>query len=204
MFYKELISHKPEQIFLIQGDVSLFEKIADDFTLNTKNVEKINEAKFTTEDAKYLVEFNLERPENSWCVVYFDTFVSDAAQILLKTLEEPRENIFIVFVTPHPYLIPQTIRSRVRLIISKENSNQEIPDYLKSKKEILEYIKVFGNDDIEAATRRGQATVLLDQLEQYFKDDKQKIKSIYEAKDMLFKANMPTKQVIEFVVTMVY
>ena len=129
---------------------------------------------------------------------------SAAFNAFLKTLEEPNEGIYIVLVTPHPYLVPQTIRSRVRLILG--NTEMEIPDYLSSKKVLLEYVKeVFGKESEEdASTRRAQATVLLDNIEHKVKDDPEKLKAVYEAKDMLFKANMPTKQVMEYLVAMIF
>ena len=200
--YKELVSYTPEQIFLIQGDEKAFTNLAKDISLQTTILEEQKLSRFTMEDAHNLVTFNLERHPDSWCLIYFDVFVNDAAQVLLKTLEEPRQGIYIVFVTPHPYLIPQTIRSRVRLIPNALVN--ESPSYLKSKKEVSEYIKVFGDENIEASGRRAMATVFLDSLEEHFRSSPEISKLIYEAKDMLFKANMPTKQVVEYLVTMIF
>lgn len=205
--YKKLISYNPEQIFLIQGNEKTFASLVEDFSKEQVILESQKLSRFTMEDAKDLVAFNLERIGDSWCVIYFDVFVGGATEVLLKTLEEPREGIYIVFVTPHPYLIPQTIRSRARIIPSESlafGDAEDLPQYINSKKEVLEYIKIFGDEDIEASDRRAMATVFLDQLEAHFRAEKEKIKTIYQAKEMLFKANMPTKQVIEFVVTMVY
>lgn len=205
--YQKLFFYKPEQVFLIQGDEKVFASLVEDVSKEDVSLEQQKLSRFTMEDAKGLVTFNLERGENSWCVIYFDVFVPDAAQVLLKTLEEPREGIYIVFVTPHPYLIPQTIRSRARIVPSEGlafGDTEGEPKYFASKKEVSEYIKVFGDEDIEASDRRAMATVFLDALEKHFRGDREKAKSIYEAKEMLFKANMPTKQVVEFVVAMVY
>lgn len=201
--YKTISNLAPQQVFLIQGNKETFSELVEDVGKNTSFVEGQSLSRFTMEDANKIITFNLERESSAWCVVYFDVFVADASQVLLKTLEEPREGINIVFVTPHPYLIPQTIRSRARLI--SLNLENQIPKYLSSKKEISEYIKeTFGDDSVEASIRRAQATVFLDQIEEYFRNEPEKIKYIYEAKDMLFKANMPTKQVVEYLVSMVY
>ncbi|MEK7227963.1 MAG: hypothetical protein AAB681_01240 [Patescibacteria group bacterium] len=202
--YKKLVSYSPEQIFLIQGNVETFRGLVDDTSLVIQNVEVQSLSRFTVEDAKNLVEFNLERMPNSWCLVYFDVFMNDAAQTLLKTLEEPKEGIFIVFVTPHPYLIPQTIRSRVRLI--PEVLLTEAPEYLKSKKAVQEYIKeTFGSEsDEDASIRRSKATVFLDALEAHVRTSPEKVSTVYEAKEMLFKANMPTKQVVEYAVAIIF
>lgn len=202
--YKRLISYSPEQIFLIQGNLETFEELIEDTSSIIPNVERQSLSRFTIEDAHNLVEFNLERAPNSWCVIYFDVFMNDAAQVLLKTLEEPREGIYIALVTPHPYLIPQTIRSRVRLI--PDVLLTEAPGYLKSKKLVEEYLKEnFGSEsDEDASVRRAKATVFLDALESHVRTSPEKSKVIYEAKEMLFKANMPTKQVVEYAVAMVF
>jgi hypothetical protein len=201
--HETLAKLAPQQVFLIQGNRNTFESLFNDLKNNSSSIEGEMLSRFTMEDANNIVSFNLQRGAGSWYVVYFDVFVNDASQVLLKTLEEPNEGVNIVFITPHPYLIPQTIRSRARLMSIDLQS--EIPSYLSSKKDIVEYVKeVFGDDSVEASIRRAEATVFLDQLEQYFKDSPEKIKYIYEVKDMLFKANMPTKQVIEYLISMIY
>jgi DNA polymerase III delta prime subunit len=201
--YETLAKLAPQQVFLIQGNKNAFASLLNDLKSNSIFVEGEILSRFTMEDANNIVSFNLQRGAGSWYVVYFDVFVNNASQVLLKTLEEPNEGIMIVFVTPHPYLIPQTIRSRARLIST--DLKNDIPKYLSSKKDILEYVKdIFGDDSVEASIRRAEATVFLDQLEQYFKNNPEKIKYIYETKDMLFKANMPTKQVIEYLISIIY
>lgn len=198
--FEQISSYQPEQVFLFQGDEAYFDQIIKG---SASKIEIKKLSRFTVEDAKDAVDFNLERPSQSFYLIYFDIFVRDAAEILLKTLEEPKQGIYIVFVTPHPYLLPQTIKSRAR-IVNNESLNIEIPKYLNSKKEVLEYIKVFGDEDIEASTRRALATNFLDTLEKHFRNDLKKIGYIYKGKEMIFKANMPTKQVVEYVVIMVY
>lgn len=202
--HKELISYKPEQVFLIQGDINTFNSFIENAQKDISNLENYSLSRFTTEDARKIVSFNIERPPESWCLIYFDVFVPDAAEVLLKTLEEPSEGVYIVFITPHPYLIPQTIRSRARLIPNV--LSLETPSYLSSKKSALEYIKEnFSSESEEdASVRRAKATVFLDALEQHVRTSPDKSNVVYEAKDMLFKANMPTKQVVEYVIAMIY
>lgn len=201
--YKTLLAFAPQQIFLLQGNQATFETLVEDVKKETNFLDHEGLSRFTVEDAQKVVEFNLEREMGAWCIVYFDVFVSDAAQVLLKTLEEPREGIHIVFVTPHPYLIPQTIRSRVRMVPA--DISPLVPSYLSSKKAILEYVKeTFGDDSVDASVRRAQATVLLDEIEQYVRTSPEKVRAVYEAKDMLYKANMPTKQVVEYLVALVF
>jgi hypothetical protein len=202
--YHTFLSYNPEQIFLLQGSQESFITLVDDVYTQALSLEHQKLARFTVEDAHTLVTFNLERLPGSWCVVYFDVFMRDAAEILLKTLEEPNQGIYIVFITPHPYLIPQTIRSRVRLI--SETLQVAKPAYMKNKQAMLEYVKeTFGKEsDEDASVRRAQATVFLDVIEQHVRSSPYKAKIVYEAKDMLFKANMPTKQVVEYAVSMIF
>lgn len=202
--HKRLISYQPEQIFLIQGNENTFAELTEDISSSVITLEKQRLSRFTVEDARTLVSFNLERAPDSWCVIYFDVFMNDAAQALLKTLEEPREGIYIVLVTPHPYLIPQTIRSRARLI--PEVLLTEAPEYFKSKKTVQDYVKenFSSESDEDASVRRAKATVFLDALETHVRTSPEKVSSVYEAKEMLFKANMPTKQVVEYAVAMVF
>lgn len=204
--FKTLSDFAPEQIFLLQGNQESFKQLVAGLSLNTSNLDQQSLSRFTVENAQDVVLFNLERAPNSWCVTYFDVFVADAAQVLLKTLEEPREGIHIVFITPHPYLIPQTIRSRVRLVLSEGKALRNTPDYLSSKKALQEYVKeTFSSEsDEDASVRRAHATVLFDALEHHVKDSPEKIKVVYEAKEMLFKANMPTKQIVEYLVEMIF
>lgn len=202
--FKTFLDLAPEQIFLLQGNEKTFAQLVADVSCNTTNLDQQTLSRFTVENAQDVVLFNLERESGAWCVIYFDVFVADAAQVLLKTLEEPKEGIHIVFVTPHPYLIPQTIRSRVRLV--PNTIEVDTPEYLSSKKSLQEYLKeTFSSEsDEDASARRAHATVLFDAIEQYVRKEPEKVKSVYEAKDMLFKANMPTKQVVEYLVAMLF
>lgn len=208
--YNKILDLTPEQIFLIQGKERAFNEIVENISKEVSNLEHLKLSRFSKEEARILIDFNLERSGEAWLVVYFDVFMNDAAQVLLKTLEEPSKNHRILLVTPHPYLVPQTIRSRVRLILSEDlasvNHTEALPPYLVSKKAAHEYVKeTFGKEsEDDASVRRAQATHLLDALEQKVKNDPEKLRAVYEAKDMLFKANMPTKQVVEYVVTMVF
>lgn len=200
-----ITSLSPQQVFLIQGDSSLCELVVSELATARVSYEARYLSRFTIEEAKEVVQWNNEHAGNpDWLVVYTTLFISDAAQVLLKTLEEPGRDVCIVFVTPHPYLVPQTIRSRVRLLLGTQlQENNAVPEYMQSKKVFLDYIKeVLGDEDTDASERRAQATILLDTLEHLCKKSPEKVDYVYKAKTMLYKANMPTKQVMEYVATM--
>lgn len=195
----------PQQVFLIQGNQDFYTTLLSKLEEVTPTVERIATARFTMEDARAVVSWNNDHAgSEDWLVVYFDIFVADAAQVLLKTLEEPGAHVRIVLITAHPYLIPQTIRSRVRLLLG-ETGDVVLPEYVRSKKALTEYIKeTLTGEEGDVSERRALAAHLLDLLEHQAKDDAEKLAHIYRAKDMLYKANMPTKQVVEYVAAMLF
>ena len=62
-----------------------------------------------------------------------DQMRTEAANCLLKTLEEPPSQSFIVLVTARPYSLLGTIRSRSRLLVFGLIPEAAIADYLMSK-----------------------------------------------------------------------
>jgi DNA polymerase III delta prime subunit len=134
--------------------------------------------------------------------VHFSVFSPDAAQVLLKALEEPDLQTTIILITPYPYVLPLTIRSRVVLL---QTERAQVDTTKHSQKEVFEYIKkeLSSDGEEDAATRRALALKLLDELELQTKTDPLKARAVYEAKHMLFRANLPTKFVMEYVATAV-
>lgn len=196
----------PQQVFLIQGNQDFYKTLLTTLEESVSTVERIATARFTMEDARAVVSWNNDHAgSEDWLLVYFDIFVADAAQVLLKTLEEPGRNVRIVLITEHPYLIPQTIRSRVRLLLGIQSEDVVLPEYMQSKKSIMAYIKeTLSTEEGDVSERRALAAQLLDMFEHQAKKDATKLRHIYRAKEMLYKANMPTKQVVEYVVTMIF
>lgn len=201
MKYHDLQSRAPEQIFLIQGTETLYESLLQDISIHVLS-ESMKLSRFTKDDAATVRSFNLERVGESWLVIYFAVFQNDAAQSLLKTLEEPNDGIHIVFITPHPYLVPQTIRSRVRITQVHEDTAEQIK---VSKKDFDTFIKEkLATESIDASEKRALASNFLDIVEQTVRGEPEKSKVVYEVKDMLYKANMPTKQVMEYLAAMIF
>lgn len=201
----ETISNlRPQQVFLVQGTHDAFQAFGNTLATETSFPELHDLSRFTIDDARTLISFVEERGSTlAWYACYFDVFSGDSAQALLKVLEEPTPGVNIVFFTPHPYLVPLTIRSRARLLFS-ETTEHRIPELFSTKEKIKAYIAdVIADEDREASERRALGARLLDILELHIKNDPHKVRHLYEAKEMLYKANMPTKQVIEYAVTMV-
>jgi len=197
--------YAPQNMFLIQGDEASFDELVASIVPTEPLVQALSVPRFTMDHARTVAEFATEGTgENRTYIIYFSVFSPEAAQVLLKSLEEPAQGTRIVFVTRYPYLVPQTVRSRLMIVESghlKGEGTKKTTDILKAiQKEAAE-------KDDDAAVRRSRAVVLLDELEQSlysevrprFRD----VDTIYQAKAMLFKANMPTKFVLDYVATVV-
>lgn len=189
----------PQKVFLIQGDESTFESVLETFTKINPFTQAISVPRFTIEHARSIAEFTIEGTGKMRAyIVYFSAFSPEAAQVLLKSLEEPDQNTSVIFVTRYPYLVPQTVRSRMMLLRDLKKKKNE------SKKIILDEIKKEATEkEDDAATRRSRALDLLDQLEITLSTEQKNAKVIYEAKRMLFFANLPTKYVLDYVATLV-
>ncbi len=199
----DLAQHLPQRVFLLQGDQGMQESLIKSLEASYPLVHALSVPRFTVDHAATVAEFAIEGDGSERVfVIYFAVFSPDAAQILLKSLEEPAPQTTIIFVTPYPYVVPLTIRSRAVLI--QETRSIEKPP-ARTKAALADYVKKeFGSDsDDDAATRRASAVALLDSMELQYKSDAAKARTIYEAKRMLFKANLPTKFVMEYVVAAV-
>ena len=183
----------PQRIFLIHGDEDIFEEVLNEIAATNPFAEALSVPRFTIDHARTVAEYAIEGTgvERAF-IVYFSAFSPEAAQVLLKSLEEPDRKTKIIFITRYPYLVPQTVRSRMMLIKVESKSD------VVSKKWILDEIKKEASEkEDDAATRRGRALDLLDQLERALSKERNSAKVIYEAKQMLFFANMPTKYVLD-------
>lgn len=166
-------------------------------------IHSFSTSRFTAAHAKSLVSFISEGTgEKRFCIIFFSVFSNDAAQILLKALEEPDENTTVFLCTPYPYTVPLTIRSRVQLVFTEPKKTDAF--VLGDRASMLEFVKKeFATEEGDAAERRAKAIEFLDTIEHHVKAQKEKVDIVYEAKKMLFLANMPTKFVLEYAVSMV-
>ena len=199
----DFTQYLPQRIFLVQGDQGEYEALTESLRGQYGLVHGLSVSRFTVDQAKTVSYFALEGDGSERVmVVYFSVFSPDAAQVLLKALEEPDMQTTIILMTPYPYVVPLTIRSRVGLI---QTQRAHALGTKRTRTEALEYIKkeLSSEGEEDAATRRALAVQMLDDLEVEVSKDARKARAIYEAKHMLFKANLPTKFVMEYVVTAV-
>ena len=149
-------------------------------------------------------------------VVYTD-FINDQAQdALLKTLEEPVEGTHIIFAVPKPETLLPTLLSRVRIVISKEMSGEEV----FAEKEIKSFLNMNvadriafvgkmaekGDDDDASAQVREKALAFIDALEKYLSarlldttqmSDRNKLEGILKLKRYLFTSGASVKMILE-------
>jgi hypothetical protein len=196
-------SFLPQRTFLFQGTSALFEKM-----LLAENIKPfisytLSVPRFTTAHSQDVVAHMGENTGSERVfVIYFAVFSPDAAQALLKSLEEPMDATSILLITPYPYLVPATVRSRVVLIHSLEDK-QHIQPYTKAS--ALAYIKQeLDTDADEPAIRRAKAVTFLDALERQTRTNSRIARYVYSAKHMLFHGNMPVKYVVDYAVAMIF
>lgn len=206
MTIETILGHAPQKTFLLQGSENSFDTLLATAMVAYPLTDALSVPRFTMDHAKALVQFiNEGTGENRIFICFFSLFSPDAAEVLLKSLEEPDRDTTIILMTPYPYLVPATIRSRTRLI--HDNSCRGVfPHNGKlSRDGLLTQIKEeFASDaEDDAATRRAKAVLILDMLEAHVRATPAKATIIYNAKDMLFSANMPTKYVLEYAASMV-
>jgi hypothetical protein len=198
---KDLQKYNPQKVFILQGDKNTFEETFTSAKKEYDIVQSLSVPRFSVDYAEEVVRFvNETSGSERIIIVYFSVFSPESAHVLLKSLEEPDPFTTVILVTPYPYMVPQTIRSRVIIFQNTLSVEKELP-----KKSAMEsFVKnEFGSESGEdPATKRAKAVEFLDVLENTFKKDAQKSNTIYEAKKMLFKANIPTKYVMEYVVSM--
>lgn len=203
MFEKLTTTYAPVRGFLVQSSEDAYHDFLAEALQSTPFIHSLSVARFSAEHAKSLVSFISEGiGESRYFIAFFSVFSGDAAQILLKALEEPDENTTIILCTPYPYTVPMTIRSRVQLVFGDRLRKSSTT--LSDRNTMLEFVKKeFGSDDEDAAVRRAKAVELLDDIEHFVRDNVSKSSIVYEGKKMLFLANMPTKFVLEYVVSTV-
>ncbi len=199
--FKDLIStFSNTRVFLIQGNESVFENLSSEIVSVSPFVFSLSTARFNYDNAGTLSEYLLEgNGEKRYAIVFFSVFSPESAQRLLKSFEEPDLDTTVFMITQYPYTIPATIRSRAQ-IINNFNSKKESIYKIGNRSEMLDLIKKdFSTESEDASIRRAKAIALLDSLENYLFEKKEKSDIVYEGKKMLFKANMPTKFVLDYV-----
>ncbi|HWC57615.1 MAG TPA: hypothetical protein VG621_01520 [Candidatus Paceibacterota bacterium] len=191
---------RPQRTFLVAGTEDDYRQLFEEVQRTTANLYALATPRFTTDDAQEVARFIREgNGHERYGVIYFSVFSPEAAEALLKVLEEPDSLTTVVWVTPYPYAVPLTVRSRVVLLWGVHDPKVSSPEPMA---EILAAMKkALTQEQEDAATRRARALALLDKCEVACMQDVEKAKWVYAAKRMLLRANLPVKFVMEFVMT---
>lgn len=92
---------------------------------------------YSTDDARELIARSSIVPANApWHVVIVedaDRFTDQAANVLLKVLEEPPPHLVWILCAPSPEDVLPTIRSRVRAVTLRTPSTSEVADALQER-----------------------------------------------------------------------
>ncbi|MES2224480.1 MAG: hypothetical protein V4478_00670 [Patescibacteria group bacterium] len=195
----------PQKTFLAQGNEAAFAALIESAAVQYPLTNVIAVPRFTIDHAKTIVAYiNEGTGEARLLLCFFSIFSPDAAEVLLKSLEEPDIDTTVVLMTPYPYLVPATIRSRTMLIHTDAVAVSEIAKGISREGMLAQIKEEFASDaEEDAATRRAKAVQLLDMLEAHVRTTPAKAAIVYKAKDMLFKANLPTKYILEYAASMV-
>ncbi len=203
-----ITQHPHNKVFIFKGGLASGGELSELLESHDFETYLLTEPKLSLEHAHSLVSLNSERRDRPYYIIAsFGVMTPEAHQALLKTLEEPGEEIRFCLITPWPLLLPETIRSRALLFMNGEEGAQSGKKDFTSLPEAaqLAHIKeaFAGEGEIEA--RKYEALTLLDQYERLLKEknakDGEQLRFLYEAKKWLTEGNLSPKQVMEYVVT---
>jgi replication-associated recombination protein RarA len=130
----------------------------------------IDEREYETlsiEDARELKSRAGERAETPrYFILYTHSITRETQHALLKLLEEPTENVFLILSVPHAHNLLPTVRSRARIItlarreVASTLLSKNIPERLKL---VTKLLKSHEKDETSALVR-SSATALIQSL----------------------------------------
>ncbi len=113
---------------------------------------------------------NLQMTGNSWRRILvmedIDRMTPEAANAMLKMLEEPPEKVLFIFTSSNPKAILETILSRVRRVDFQLLSHKELFQILKNRYRLIDEKKIFRVTEL-AQGRIAKAIKLLDNEDQF-------------------------------------
>jgi len=189
-----------------------FKKEGVDFELESNQyIQETNV--FTIEDARNLKRFVSEKSLDGgrmFVIIFTENFSHPAQHALLKTLEEPGNGVFVVFVTPREHTLLATLKSRALLHYLEV---QKIPSPIsvsifqkanpaKKLQLVDEYLKKVKNDDTQDIKR--EVTHFLNAYEELLHEEggvKKNISqfdAIFFAKEYLHDQGSSVKQLLEY------
>lgn len=193
---KDLLDRSPQQTFLVCGDNSLYETLLDEAGLLQYPIVTTKAPQLTIDEARAIASFASGGTiEPTIGVFYFASYSNGAAEVLLKALEEPNPLVMVIIVTPYPYTFPQTLRSRMQLIAAAQKETDST-----SLKELAKVGQALSTSTEDAAERREALLSFIDSVEKRSALDHNRslAERAYDAKRYILNANLPPKQVLEY------
>lgn len=93
-----------------------------------------------------IFEANTHKTERLFILPYIEQLSSRAQEALLKIIEEPPPNCYIIATTNNLYLLKPTIKNRAYIINIEPYNEQQLLEYLNKQKYIISNYKyLFGN-----------------------------------------------------------
>jgi hypothetical protein len=142
---------------------------------------------FTIENARTLKSWQELVPASGRSKVYIayaDFVTREAENALLKTLEEPVGNTHIIFSLPNPYVLSDTLLSRVRLItLANEEAPRDVHAVAFMRAALAERLSIIAklleksDDDDASGQVRKRAVSFLNELEAHLAKDLSKNKN---------------------------
>lgn len=171
---------------------------------------------FTIDDARDLKRLISERPhlgKKMVVLVSVANFSHPAQHALLKTLEEPQKDAFIIFITPREHTLLPTIKSRVfihylassELVSPIDVKIFEKVSVAKRLKMVEEYLHAIKNDSDLHETSRRDALAFLHAYESHLHgiagvgEKKKEYEAIFFAKEYISDQGSSVKQLLEYV-----
>lgn len=104
-----------------------------------------------------------------------DNITISAANSLLKFLEEPRDDIYAIFLTDKPEKVISTIQSRVQMIKLKQRTHQDIYEQLTIENDLDKYLianlllkEHIDNDNLEEDENYQVSVFLFNKFKEYY------------------------------------
>lgn len=206
--------------FLVEGDEGSLPEILDILRKNgeaTRGPDAYVRSYrgFGVDDARELCSRAGSRPLEAArrvFVIIFASATAEAQNALLKTLEEPPAGALIVFVTPSPYLLLPTVRSRAQTVRLSASTTQKVDldQFMKARPEArMELLKPLVEKDEDDERNIGPAVAFLAGLEEKLKDSitekegRAALRAIYRARSYIGDKGSLMKALLEQVALLV-
>jgi DNA polymerase III delta prime subunit len=177
--------------------------------VRNENIDEREYETFSIEDARELKSRAGERAETPrYFILYTHSITRETQHALLKLLEEPTENVFLILSVPHAHNLLPTVRSRARIITLVHNTGKtavlakDIPERLKI---VTKLLKSHDKDETSALVRSSATTLIASLITEIsaLPESKQRtiaLTDLMHATLMLADRGASVKMILEYIV----